>query len=457
MQSGSPSLPQSPAVPLRLLPIHPRRPEENSSHPVVSREKNSWFYRRWQQAFWGRLNRLRAGTLVLREGNVVKTFGRTEIASSAPPTRPAGQVDLATMFADDCFSQIPPVSVEILNPRLYGELALGGSLAAGETYARGWWRASELTDFLRLMLRNTQELRLDGGSAWLKRVGHVLLHWWQRNTVRGSRQNISAHYDLGNDFFAQFLDPTLSYSCARFSTPQTDLESASLAKIDDLCQKLDLRAGDHLLEIGTGWGAFALHAARKYGCRVTTTTISREQAAHARAKITNAGLSDRITLLEQDYRQLRGQYDKLVSVEMLEAVGHQFYDRYFSQCAQLLKPGGKFALQSITIADQKFDQYRRGVDFIQRYIFPGGCLPSVTAICQSLTRATRLRVVQLEDLSAHYAHTLALWRREFNKNLDKIRALGYPETFLRLWEYYFCYCEAGFRERQIGLAQLVLA
>jgi cyclopropane-fatty-acyl-phospholipid synthase len=283
-----------------------------------------------------------------------------------------------------------------------------------------------------------------------------LLHAAARNTRDGSRRNIAAHYDVGNDFFALWLDESMMYSSAVFERPDMTLHEASVAKLDRICRKLALQPGDHVLEIGTGWGGFALHAARQYGCRVTTTTISREQHDWAREAIDRAGLGDRITLLADDYRDLGGTYDKLVSIEMIEAVGHQYFDAFFRCCSERLKPGGTMLLQAITIADQQYEAARDSVDFIKRHIFPGCCIPSIAALSQSIARASQLRIVGLEDIGPHYATTLAHWRANLLARGDRVRALGYPEHFLRMWEFYFSYCEGGFAEGQLGDAQLLL-
>ncbi|MCA9773815.1 MAG: class I SAM-dependent methyltransferase, partial [Myxococcales bacterium] len=268
---------------------------------------------------------------------------------------------------------------------------------------------------------------------------------------------IAAHYDLGNDFFELFLDETMTYSCGVFERPEASMAEASRAKIDRLCRKLRLGPGDHLLEIGTGWGAFAIHAARKYGCRVTTTTISREQHAWAARKVREAGLEDRVTLLLSDYRDLTGTYDKLVSVEMIEAVGAAYVPGFLAKCASLLRPEGLMALQAITVREQSYAAHLGTVDFIKRYIFPGGELVGLGALCDAVGRATDLRVEHVEDLSPHYAETLRRWRERFEKNRAAIADLGYPERFLRMWEYYLTYCEGGFAERYVGGAQIVLA
>jgi cyclopropane-fatty-acyl-phospholipid synthase len=350
------------------------------------------------------------------------------------------------------------VTVRVHDPRFYSELAFGGSIGAGEAYMQEYWSVNDLTALVRILLCN-REL-LDGMETGLARLTGPLqkaLHWLNRNTRDGSRRNIAAHYDLGNEFFALFLDSTMMYSSAIFDHPRMTLEQAQVARLDRICRKLDLKPTDHLLEIGTGWGGMAIHAAQHYGCRVTTTTISREQHALAIERVHQAGLGDRVTVLLEDYRDLAGQYDKLVSIEMIEAVGHQFYDTYFSQCGRLLKPDGLMLLQAITIADQRYEAARKSVDFIQRHIFPGSTIPSVTAMSNSITRASDLRLVHLEDIGPHYATTLRMWRENFFRKLESIRALGYPENFLRMWEFYLCYCEGGFEERAIGDVHMLLA
>jgi cyclopropane-fatty-acyl-phospholipid synthase len=272
--------------------------------------------------------------------------------------------------------------------------------------------------------------------------------------VGGSRRNIRAHYDLGNDFFQLWLDESLTYSCGIFLTPNSSMAEASIEKIDRLCRKLDLQPDDHLLEIGSGWGALAIHAAQNYGCRVTTTTISQEQHRVVRKRIDEAKLTDRVSLLSQDYRQLTGQFDKLVSVEMIEAVGHRFLDTFFRKCSELVRPDGTLVLQAIVLPERGYDQYLRNVDFIQRYIFPGGCLPSLGSILESSARTTDLRFVHAEDFAPHYATTLRNWRRSFDERLPEVRRQGYSQQFIRMWTYYLCYCEAVFEERHCGVLQI---
>ncbi len=380
----------------------------------------------------GRLERISSGSLLVLDGGQRHVFG------SAHPA-------------------LPDASVHVLDPRFWGAVARRGSVGAGEAYAKGWWSSDDPTAVVRLFVRNREALAgVESGFARISQAVQALFHGLRRNTLGGSRANIAAHYDLSNDFFRLFLDETLSYSCGLFERPGATLREASLAKIDRLCLALELGPHDHLLEIGTGWGALALHAAREYGCRVTTTTISRAQHAVAAERVRAAGLEGRVTLLMEDYRRLRGTYDKLVSVEMIEAVGHQYFDEFFRSCAALLRPDGRMSLQAITIADQHYESALRSVDFIQRHIFPGSCIPSVTALCSAMTRASDLRLVHLEDIGPHYVRTLEAWRGNLRERWDEARALGFGEELLRLWEFYFCYCEGGFAERHISNVQMLL-
>jgi cyclopropane-fatty-acyl-phospholipid synthase len=296
---------------------------------------------------------------------------------------------------------------------------------------------------------------MDTGLARFAALPRLAAHWLHRNTRAGARRNIRAHYDIGNDFYRLMLDETMMYSCALFERPGMSLAEAQRAKLERICRALALGPGDHVLEIGTGWGGFALHAAQRYGCRVTTTTISPSQAALARERVRAAGLEDRITILEKDYRDLGGRYDKLVSIEMIEAIGHEYFEAFFAQAAARLAPGGRMLLQSITIADQRFERARDDVDFIKRYVFPGCCIPSVTALLRAATAASDLRLVGLEDIGPHYAPTLARWRENVFASLARVRELGYTDEFVRMWEFYLCYCEAGFAERALGDALLL--
>jgi cyclopropane-fatty-acyl-phospholipid synthase len=349
------------------------------------------------------------------------------------------------------------VAIRVRNPRFYSDAVFGGTTGAGESYMHGAWDCDNLTGLVRLMVVN-RDLMNDVDSGWSRLSAPLLqlAHRLNRNTAAGSRRNIAAHYDLGNDFFQLFLDETMAYSCGIFPRADASLLEASTAKFDAACSKLNLGPGQRLLEIGTGWGGLALHAARRYGCHVTTTTISREQYEFATEKVAQAGLSGRIRLLLEDYRELKGQYDALVSIEMIEAVGHQYLDTYFRRCSGLLKPGGAMLLQSITIRDQFYEQARRSVDFIKRFIFPGSFIPSVQALTASIARCTDMKLSNLEDIGPHYARTLKLWRQRLMARQSEVRALGYPDSFIRMWDYYLCYCEGGFEERQLGDVQMLL-
>jgi cyclopropane-fatty-acyl-phospholipid synthase len=350
------------------------------------------------------------------------------------------------------------VTIEVLHPRFYADAVFGGTTGAGAAYIRRLWRCSDLVGLTRIMCVNRELMdALDRRWTLLTRAGLRLFHWLHRNSKDGSARNIVAHYDLGNDFYRLMLDETMAYSCGIFADESTSLAAASYAKFDAACRKLALQTGDHLLEIGTGWGGFAIHAARHYGCHVTTTTISREQHDYARAQIERAGLGGRITLLQEDYRELKGKYDKLVSIEMIEAVGAPWLDTYLAKCSALLKSSGAMLLQAITIQDQHYRASLRTINFIQRYVFPGSFIPSVTALADSLRRVTDLKIFHLEDIGPHYARTLALWRRNFFAHLGAVRKLGYNEQFIRLWEFYLCSCEGAFAERALGDVQLVLS
>jgi cyclopropane-fatty-acyl-phospholipid synthase len=350
-----------------------------------------------------------------------------------------------------------PVTVRVLDPTAWFDFAFGGPAAAGEAYVQGRWQCDELTELVRLFLRNREVLEgVDGGLSRLWQPLRKLGYWLQRNTRTGSRRNIQAHYDIGNDLFRLFLDRNLMYSSAYYATPETDLEAAAEEKLDRVCRKLELRPEHHLLEIGTGWGGLAIYAAKHFGCRVTTTTISREQYQLARKRVQQEGLSERVNVLFDDYRDLSGRYDRIVSIEMIEAVGHQFMAGYFAQCSRLLREDGSMLIQAITIADQHYQEALRRVDFIKRYIFPGGFLPSVTEMAKAVSEATDLRISHLEDIGLHYARTLRDWRGRFMARLDEVRTLGYSEEFIRLWDYYLCYSEGGFAERHLGTVQLLL-
>lgn len=385
-----------------------------------------------RRAVFKQLRQLRHAQLVIIEGDQRQVFGQ------------AGAVLQA--------------EIRVQDPALWGMVAGNGSIGAGEAYIHGYWSSPDLTAVVRVFVSNLDVL--DAMESGLARIGRPLikaLHWLNRNSRKGSRKNIEAHYDLGNTLFEQFLDPTMMYSAGQFLRPDDSLEQAQLNKLERICQKLDLRAEDHLLEIGTGWGSMAIYAAQHYGCQVTTTTLSKEQFAYTAARIQALGLEDRVTLLLEDYRDLTGQYDKLVSIEMIEAVGHRFLPTYFKRCAELLKPHGLMLLQAITIRDQRYEQAKGTVDFIQRYIFPGGALPSVNTMLQIVSRDTDMNLHHMEDFGLHYARTLRLWHDNLRQARGTLEQLGYDDYFYRLWEFYFCYCEGGFIERSIGTAQLLLA
>jgi cyclopropane-fatty-acyl-phospholipid synthase len=347
--------------------------------------------------------------------------------------------------------------VRIHHPRVWRHL-LRGSIGVAETHMEGDWDADDLVSLFRIGARNMR------GLDAARRRWHPLLHAGQRlarlvpqNDHDGSRRNISAHYDLGNQLFSLFLDPTMMYSCALFDTPEQSLEEAQLAKLERICSRLRLGPDDHLLEIGTGWGTMALHAASRYGCRVTTTTISGEQRDYASKRVQAAGLEDRVTVLHEDYRDLTGRFSKLVSIEMIEAVGWQYFDAYFTRCSRLLEPDGLMLLQAITIDERAYEVEKASKSFINTHIFPGGCLPSLEAIHDCIARETDMRTVWLDDITPHYAETLARWRQAFAASEAIATDLGYDERFRRMWTLYLAYVEAGFRECRIGDVQMVLA
>ena len=380
-----------------------------------------------------KLSKINQGEIVVRENNNEYYFGRVREDFSVR------------------------VYIDVIQPGVYMDVDFGGSPGSGEAYMKGSWQCSDLLGLVRIFLRNRDVLdSMDYGLTRLKAPLHKIMHVFSRNTRSGSKKNISAHYDIGNDLFKIFLDDTLMYSSAYYKQPDMSLAEAAVAKLDLVCQKLDLKPQDHLLEIGTGWGGLALHAAQHYGCEVTTTTISEEQYQLASKRVKHHGLEHRIHVIKQDYRDLTGSYDKLVSIEMIEAIGHQYMKTYFEKCCSLLKPDGIMLIQAITIKDQLYKSALKDVDFIKKYILPGGFLPSIAAMSQTIIQYTDMKLFHLQDIGPHYARTLKDWRERFFAKLDDIRKLGYPDEFIRLWEYYFCYCEGGFIERDIGTVQMVL-
>lgn len=349
------------------------------------------------------------------------------------------------------------VTVQVHDQSFFRKIALGGGLGAAESLMDGDWTCDDLAGLIRIFIRNRAlATGLDRGWAWLMQSLARFQFWLRKNSVSNAKRNIREHYDLGNEFFRLFLDETLSYSCALFHDAHTTLHDASLAKLRQVCRKLNLQPDDHLLEIGTGWGGLAIHAAENHGCRVTTTTISAEQHALATQRVRAAGLTGQVKIEQLDYRALHGEYDKLVSIEMIEAVGKQYLDTYFRQCSRLLRPNGVMVMQAIVIRDQLLESHSQSVDFIGKYIFPGGFLPSVAMISQSLARCTDLRICHVEELSSHYVRTLQEWRKRFWQNITEVRRQGFDDRFIRMWDYYFQYCEAAFAERQVNLVQMTL-
>ncbi|MDX1692377.1 MAG: cyclopropane-fatty-acyl-phospholipid synthase family protein [Ketobacteraceae bacterium] len=357
----------------------------------------------------------------------------------------------------------PVGKIRIKDMEAYKDIALGGSIGAAEAYMTSDWSTDNLTDVIRLMTLNLDVLEsMEGGLAKLFMPLLRFTHWLNRNTAKGAQRNIAAHYDLGNEFFEMFLDPTMMYSSGIFPDESAGMREASLNKMRIICEKLELKPTDHVVEIGTGWGSMAIYMAEHYGCDVTTTTISKEQHHYAAERIREKGLEHKITLLLEDYRDLPAlsgarKFDKLVSVEMIEAVGHQFYHSYFSTIDHLLKPNGLALIQAITIEDHRYELARRRVDFIQKYVFPGSCIPSIAAISDAVRDASKLRLIHQSDFAGHYARTLSKWHEKLNKNWESIAALGYDETFLRMWQFYLSYCEGGFAERAIGVSHLLYA
>lgn len=346
-------------------------------------------------------------------------------------------------------------TIEVKHPGFYSRLLQGGSIAAGEAYMDGWWDSPDLTALMKLMALNLRALdKLEEQGSWLTKLLYKFSHWSNRNSEENSRKNIHAHYDLGNNLYEAFLDTNMLYSSALYNDADDSLEQAQINKMDRLCQQLELKPTDHVVEIGTGWGAMAIYMAEQYGCQVTTTTISEEQHAYAEQKIKERGLEDKITLLKEDYRNLTGTYDKLVSIEMIEAVGKQFLPSYIKVCESLLKSGGLMAIQAITIADQRYDYYSNNVDFIQKYIFPGGFLPSVTSLTHATTKYSDLVTRDLFDIGLDYAKTLNEWHVRFNRAESEVRSFGYDDRFVRMWRYYLSYCEGGFLARTISAVHM---
>jgi cyclopropane-fatty-acyl-phospholipid synthase len=389
---------------------------------------------RWSKRFVLRwLENIRVGYLTVNDGGDIYHFGNTDDSLTA--------------------------TVTVTSPIAYRDILFNGLVGAGEAYMRGAWQSVDVVSAVRILSANFNEMQSQN-SIWSS-VNHGItsfLHrYFRENTQENSRLNIAAHYDLGNDFFGLFLDESMMYSSAIYPTADASLEAAATYKLEHICQRLQLNENDHLLEIGTGWGGMAIYAATHYGCRVTTTTISKEQYEHAKAAVKTAQVDDKVTVLLDDYRDLKGQFDKLVSIEMIEAVGHQYYKQYFSACSRLLKSSGLMLIQAITVPDQRYELTKKSTDFIQRYIFPGGELPSVTVMSSHVEKDTDMQIVGVDDITLDYAKTLAAWRERFFDKIDHVREQGFDDVFIRMWDFYFAYCEGGFRERAISTVQLVMA
>ncbi|MDP5214161.1 cyclopropane-fatty-acyl-phospholipid synthase [Pseudoalteromonas tunicata] len=390
----------------------------------------SWFNTKCRNLVFSLLDQIDNACIEIHEGAHFKTFGNPNADLKA--------------------------QLHILDLSCYIDFVKGGSIAAAEAFLDKKWTTPDLTHVIQVFARSQKQLdAIEQQASWLSKIKHKLLSIRNANTEQGSKKNILAHYDLGNELYTRFLDSSMMYSAAIYYSPEDTLAQAQQQKLALICDKLALKPTDHLIEIGTGWGALAIFAASHYGCKVTTTTISDAQYEWAAAEVKRLGLNDKITLLKQDYRLLSGQYDKLVSIEMIEAVGHEFMAGFFNKCNSLLKDDGTMLIQAITIADQRYHHYRKNVDFIQKYIFPGGCLPSIAVMSEHIAQQTNMMIDNIEDIGLHYARTLHDWRMQFDKNWQQISQFGYDEQFKRLWHYYLSYCEGAFIERVISTHHIV--
>lgn len=389
-----------------------------------------WWQRAFRRGVVDRLARLRSGAIALREGESITLLGE-----------PHGRFGI--------------VALDVHSPEFWSSVAVSGGVGAGESYVAGHWSAPDVVAVLRLLAADREVLLgIDrGGWSLPRRLALRLGHWLRDNTRSGSARNIAGHYDVGDELFEQFLDPSMTYSSAWFAHPEQSLEDAQREKLLRLCRLVDLEAGDRLLEIGTGWGSLAICAAREFGAHVTTTTISQNQFAAARERVREAGLDRAIDLLQRDYRDLDGTFDKLISCEMIEAVGARWLPTFLRVCAERLRPGGVLGLQAITIRDRHYEQAVKNVDYVKRHVFPGSFIPSVTAIVSAASQHTDLRLVRMEEFGQHYATTLARWRRAMHENAAPFRSRG-GDALLRAWDFYFAYCEAGFREGNLGVCHL---
>ena len=385
------------------------------------------------------LKMISAGHLTLQDGDTLYEFGE-----------PAATANIVG-------------HIVINHPIAYRDILFNGAVGAGEAYMRGAWQSVDLVCVIRVLCANMHIIENinKGWSSVSQYLASGIHRFWRKNSKANSRLNIAAHYDLGNDFFSLFLDPTMMYSSAIFPTVSSQqkltLDQAAVYKLEHICQRLQLQANDHLLEIGTGWGGMAIYAAQHYGCRVTTTTISKEQYTYTLAQVKKAKLEDKITVLLDDYRDMHGQFDKLVSIEMIEAVGYRYYQQYFDACSQLLKQDGLMLLQAITVPDQRYEMTKKSTDFIQRYIFPGGELPSLSIVAENVRRFTDMQIIGVEDITLDYAKTLEQWRARFFEKIDIVKQQGFDDIFIRMWDFYLSYCEGGFRERSISTVQVLMA
>ncbi|WP_462156044.1 class I SAM-dependent methyltransferase [Pseudoalteromonas piscicida] len=390
----------------------------------------STFDRLYKKLVFGALNTLETGKVILVEGDQKYCFGESETSLS--------------------------VDIYVHSAQMYKLFALGGSVGAGESYILGHWSCSDLTKLIEIFVLNQAQLdAFENKFAFFSGIANKIKHIKNKNSKQGSKRNIVAHYDLGNDLYESFLSEEMLYSSAVYPSKETSLKEAQQYKLAAICKRLDLQPTDKVVEIGTGWGAFAVYAAKHYGCHITTTTISEEQHAYVKALIEKEGLQQHITLLKQDYRELDGQYDKLVSIEMIEAVGHAYLSGFFAKCNDLLKPTGAMLIQAITIACQRYQHYLKQSDFIQQYIFPGGCLPSVSEMSKQIVNSTDMVVHELHDIGLHYARTLYDWRVRFEKAWPSLDSKRFDERFYRLWQFYLCYCEGAFKQRATSAVHLV--
>jgi cyclopropane-fatty-acyl-phospholipid synthase len=394
-------------------------------------EQLSWFENKCRNLVFSLLDKLEKASLEIEEAGQITRLGNND--------------------AKLCGKLI------VQDASMYVDFVKGGSIAAAEAYIAKKWTTPNLTEVIQVFARCQEQLdEIEKQGAWFTQLKNKIFHRKNANTQSGSKNNILAHYDLGNDLYTRFLDSTMMYSSAIYSDSATELHEAQLNKLKTICEKLDLKPTDHLIEIGTGWGGLAIFAAENYGCQVTTTTISDAQYEFAVDKVKAKGLEDKITLLKKDYRLLEGKYDKLVSIEMIEAVGHEFMAEFFAKCNSLLKDDGLMLIQAITILDSRYDHYRTNVDFIQRYIFPGGCLPSIAIMSKHVAEQTNMMIDNIQDIGLHYARTLADWRKGFDANWQALTEFGFDEQFKRLWHFYLAYCEGAFLERVISTHHLVL-